>query len=206
MKIFRRVMIVLPEIIIAALLFLLILVLVILLYERRIGKLRENIERERARAQDIGKSIANDLFRQWSETALKDMARQMDQAVRKDYEAKLESWKLEVEDKIRKDAIQRSLRTLTGKVSEEFSPMILSRLMNADMRDFRHLGSPVDFIVFRGLSSGEEDIDVVFLEIKSGSGNSLAERERRVRNAIDGKKVSYQVVNLTDILGNSNRN
>ncbi|MGC8644862.1 MAG: Holliday junction resolvase-like protein [Thermoplasmata archaeon] len=183
------------------LVFILIILVLILYFERNMGRLRVALEQEKTRSHEIAKSEANQLFNQWTETTLKEMTEKMDESIRRDYEAKLESWKIEYEEKIRKDAIQRSLRTLAGKVSEEFSPLILSAKLSADMRDFRHLGSPVDFIVFRGLSSGEDEVDVVFLEIKSGSASSIAERERRVKRAVDMKRVSYQVVNLSDILG-----
>jgi predicted Holliday junction resolvase-like endonuclease len=58
-----------------------------------------------------------------------------------------------------------------------------------DPRDARFLGSPVDFVVFDGLSTGEVR-RVVFVEVKTGSAD-LSSRERRVRDAIRNGRVEW---------------
>jgi predicted Holliday junction resolvase-like endonuclease len=57
-------------------------------------------------------------------------------------------------------------------------------------KDVRFLGTPVDLLVFDGMS--EDDLrEIVFLEIKSG-GSTLTTRERRVRDAVLARRVSWK--------------
>jgi predicted Holliday junction resolvase-like endonuclease len=57
-------------------------------------------------------------------------------------------------------------------------------------KDARFLGTPIDFLVFDGMS--DDDVrEVVFLEIKTG-GSSLTTRERRVRDAVLAGRVSWR--------------
>ncbi|MBP1358277.1 MAG: hypothetical protein JZD40_07340, partial [Sulfolobus sp.] len=37
-------------------------------------------------------------------------------------------------------------------IGEEFAPVFIAEKYNINPKDFRHLGSPVDFIAFKGLS------------------------------------------------------
>ncbi|MEM0127908.1 MAG: Holliday junction resolvase-like protein [Thermoplasmatales archaeon] len=193
-----------PEIIVViliSLIFALTVVALILYYDRKLSTLKTLIEVEKVRSQEIARSQANEMFKEWTGSTLNELTKQLNESLRKEYDAKLESWKLEMEDSIRKDAIQRSLRTVSGKVSEEFSPLFLANTIGADMKDFRHLGSPIDYVVFRGLSDNPGDVSIIFLEIKSGRNNILVEREKRVKKAIDEKRVSYLIVNISDLLG-----
>lgn len=102
---------------------------------------------------------------------------------------------------IRKDAITRSVNTLLGRIGEEFAPLLLADKYQVNPKDFRHLGSPVDYIAFKGLSDDNVDPEVIFIEVKSGKSTSLTERERKVRGAIRNGKVRYEVVSLNDLIG-----
>ena len=58
-------------------------------------------------------------------------------------------------------------------------------------KDARFLGSPVDFVVFDGLSDGGGDVRrIVFVEVKTGDAE-LSTRERRVRDAVRGGQVQW---------------
>lgn len=88
----------------------------------------------------------------------------------------------------RKDAVRRSAAVVAGKVSEHLAPCLGDFPWNP--RDARFLGSPVDFLVFDGLA--EDDVrEIVFLEVKSG-GSTLSARERRVRDAVLARRVSWR--------------
>jgi predicted Holliday junction resolvase-like endonuclease len=128
------------------------------------------------------------------------MRNQITETVKRDYQVQLESWKKQEEKKIREDAIQKSINTLLGKIGEEFSPVLLSNRFGVNLKDFRHLGTPVDFIAFKGLSEDTEEMEVIFLEIKSGETSGLIKRERRVRDAIAGKRVRYELVNINELV------
>jgi predicted Holliday junction resolvase-like endonuclease len=104
-------------------------------------------------------------------------------------QVKLEAWKIEAEEKIRKDAVDKSSAVLSGKVTEHLAPYLPG--FPYDPRDARFLGSPIDLIVFDGMA--ENDVrEIVFLEVKTGS-SSLSTRERRVRDAVEERRVSWRL-------------
>lgn len=96
-------------------------------------------------------------------------------------------WKGWYTRRVRKDAAQRSLAVTTGKVLEQLVPYLPDFPFNP--RDVRFLGSPVDFVVFDGLSEGHVT-RIVFVEVKTG-GAELSTRERRVRDAVADRLVEW---------------
>ncbi len=99
-------------------------------------------------------------------------------------------WALEQETRIRKDAVERSEAVVRGRVTEHLLPFFPGFPYNP--RDARFLGSPVDFVVFSGLSEGGLE-EIVFVEVKSGKSAALSTRERMVRDCVEQKRVRYQV-------------
>ncbi len=97
-------------------------------------------------------------------------------------------WKARYTRAVRQDAVQRSLAVTTGKVYEQLLPYLPDFPFNP--KDVRFLGSPVDFVVFDGLSEGQVS-RVVFVEVKTG-GAELSARERRVRDAVRAHQVEWQ--------------
>lgn len=98
-------------------------------------------------------------------------------------------WKARYTRAIRRDAIRRSLAVVTGKVSEQLVPHFPQ--FPFAPQDARFLGSPVDFVVFDGLSEGEEAVRrIVFVEVKTG-GARVSPREQRIRDAIDRGAVEW---------------
>jgi predicted Holliday junction resolvase-like endonuclease len=92
----------------------------------------------------------------------------------------------------RKDAVERSRHVLTGKVWEQIAPYMPN--FNHNPADARFLGSPVDFVVFEGMS--EKDIKrVIFVEVKSGKSN-LSSQEKNLKSAIESKNVSWEELKL----------
>ena len=87
-----------------------------------------------------------------------------------------------------KDRLKQSRAVLGGLVSEQIAPMLPG--FPFDPGDCRFVGKPVDFIVFKGMS--EKNIsEVIFLEIKSGSSHSLNDQEKKLKETIIAKKVSW---------------
>ncbi|BBG23748.1 Holliday junction resolvase-like protein [Sulfuracidifex tepidarius] len=181
-----------------------ILLLVILYYSKRISELNKRINETQVRAQQQAQQLAQQYFNTWIQQNLQQARLQMEQSIRREYEAQLEEWKQQNEKNIRKDAVLRSVNTLLGRISEEFAPLFLTEKYQVNPKDFRHLGTPVDFIAFKGLSD-DADPEIIFIEIKSGKSSTLSERERRVREAIRKSKVRYEVVNLNDLVGEVQR-
>jgi predicted Holliday junction resolvase-like endonuclease len=111
------------------------------------------------------------------------------------FHLRLERWKRDHTKEARRDAVQRSQAATLGKVYEHLIPYLPDFRWNP--KDARFLGSPVDFLVFDGLSEGHVRA-VVFVEIKTGT-SSLNARERLVRDAVVGRRVEWHQLNLPDV-------
>ena len=96
-------------------------------------------------------------------------------------------WKARYTRAVRQDAVQRSLAVTAGKVYEQLVPYLPDFPFNP--KDARFLGSPVDFVVFDGLSDGHIT-RIVFVEVKTGAAE-LSSRERRVRDAVQEARVEF---------------
>ena len=88
---------------------------------------------------------------------------------------------------LRADAVNRSRASLGGKFSENLSPYFPE--FPYKPTEMRWLGSPVDYIVFKGMDKDVID-EIVFLEIKSGK-SVLTAREKQLKKLIAEKKVSW---------------
>ncbi len=106
---------------------------------------------------------------------------------------------------IRTDAIQMSSTTILGKVGEQLAPLLLFENHNINLKDLRFLGSPIDFIAFKGLEE-EKPEEVVFIEVKSGNSANLTKRERMVKKLIENKKVSWMTFHTKTELNNLSKN
>jgi len=129
-------------------------------------------------------SRARDLYEDWQ-------AREMERQVSERADTLFRTWKLDEEKKIRQDAVKKSEAVIRGKVTEHLIPYFPDFEYNP--KDARFLGTPVDFIIFDGLSEGEMN-KVVFVEVKSGKNGALSQREKLVRECINRGKVSYEII------------
>ena len=96
-------------------------------------------------------------------------------------------WRLRYTSIVRRDAVVRSQAVISGKVHEQLVPYLPSFAYNP--KDVRFLGSPVDLVVFDGLTEGHLR-GIIFLEVKTGRGG-LTGRERLVRDAVQTRKVEW---------------
>ncbi|MBX3722194.1 MAG: hypothetical protein KF713_10185 [Turneriella sp.] len=87
----------------------------------------------------------------------------------------------------RRAALARSRAVIGGNFSEQLAPFFPD--FPFDPTEARFVGKPVDFLVFRGLSSGRVD-SVVFVEVKSGSSR-LNRNESALREAIEARRVEF---------------
>lgn len=129
-------------------------------------------------------SRAREMFESWQ-------AREMERQVSEKAETLFRTWKMDEEKKIRQDAIKKSEAVTRGKVTEHLIPYFPDFEYNP--KDARFLGTPVDFIIFDGLSEGEMN-KVVFVEVKTGKTGALSPREKLVRDCIGRGKVSYEII------------
>ncbi len=98
--------------------------------------------------------------------------------------------------KIRAQAIKGSTAVVKGRVAEQLVPFRPD--FNYNPRDIRFLGSPIDLVVFDGLTEGELK-QVAFVEVKTGNSR-MSKRERQVRDAIHDGRVTFEVFRATPLL------
>lgn len=99
-------------------------------------------------------------------------------------------WKARYTRLLRLDAVQRSQAVTAGKVYEQLVPYLPDFPFNP--KDVRFLGTPVDLVVFDGLSEGAVR-RIVFVEVKTANAD-LSARERRVRDAVNARRVEWSEV------------
>ena len=169
--------------------------------ESSLDKREENLDK---RAEFLEKLEAE---LEEKKTELENIKKTIHESVKKEFEAEFQKWKQEEEEKIRNDAIQRSCSTILGKVGEQLAPLLLFENYGINLKDIRFLGSPVDFIVFKGLYDGNPE-EIIFVEVKSGNSTNLTPRERMVKKLIEEKKVSWKTFHtkteINKILTNNN--
>ena len=111
------------------------------------------------------------------------------------FQLRFERWKRDHTKAARRDAVQRSQAVTLGKVYEHLIPYLPDFRWNP--KDARFIGTPVDFLVFDGLSEGQVRA-IVFVEVKTGT-SSISVRERQVRDAVLGQRVEWHQLNLPDV-------
>jgi predicted Holliday junction resolvase-like endonuclease len=132
-------------------------------------------------------------FHLWKETELSSYKREIADLAIREAAVQLQSWKFESAAAIRQDAIAKSQSVVMGKYSEHLAPYMGH--FEFDPRDARFIGSPIDLVVFDGISGEGEVRAVVFLEIKTGDSN-LSTRQRRVRDAVMNGRVLWKEMRI----------
>lgn len=100
----------------------------------------------------------------------------------------------ERKEKIRKDVLERSRASLKGQLSEQLAPFSGEFEFNAS--DARFLGSPVDYIIFDGVSKGEDEIKVIISDVKTGENAKLTPQQKKIKKAVDNNKVEWKTIRL----------
>jgi predicted Holliday junction resolvase-like endonuclease len=113
--------------------------------------------------------------------------------------AEFQTWKLEAAGEIRKDSVNRSRSTLKGKIAEQMAPVLPDFGFNP--ADARFIGSPVDYIIFDGLTrvadDKEDEIQIVFMDVKKGSG-ALTRTQRLIKQAVEKRAVAWKTMRIPD--------
>jgi predicted Holliday junction resolvase-like endonuclease len=99
----------------------------------------------------------------------------------------------------RRESINRNRSVVAGKVEEHLAPLAPAFFERFNPKDARFLGGPIDFVVFDGLDEGDLRC-VCFVEVKTGSA-ALTQRERRVRDAIQRRDVSFELMRFDSVPG-----
>ncbi len=157
---------------------------------------RANIEAqgmfERWKTVELRKQVAREVA--LSVESIQEKAKNDIQLAHQKARLKFQKWKADETIRIRQDAAARSSAVHVGKVTEHLIPWFLDGAF--DPRDIRFIGSPIDLIVFNGLSAGYVE-SIHFIEMKSGKRPILAPREELVRGAVVAGRIAYSIVHLT---------
>ena len=152
--------------------------------------LKFKISRKISEVEERSREEAQNWLTKWRETDSQKIRENERDVAEQKAEAKFNQWVIDKEEEIRKDSVERSKAVTLGKVAEHLAPFFPGFEFNP--RDAKFLGSPVDFVVFDGLTDGEVK-NVVFIEVKTGSSN-LSTRERKVRDAIEAGNVRWEIL------------
>lgn len=118
------------------------------------------------------------------------------QRAKEDIASFQENFQRTEKQKIRKDTLKRSERVARGFTIENFAPFLQQKYSPTD---FRHLGDPVDYVIYDGLTDVHQGVsdeikEIILLDIKTGQ-SKLNKAQRRIRDAVDSGKVSFQIYN-----------
>ncbi len=132
--------------------------------------------------------VARQEFEMWRQREIATLRQESLEMARREARLEFEQWSRQYEQSVRQDAIQRSQSVTLGKVIEHFVPYLPGFSYNP--KDARFIGSPIDFVVFDGLTDGEIR-KIVFVEVKSGA-SSLTARQRLIRDAVCLGRVEWK--------------
>jgi len=93
----------------------------------------------------------------------------------------------------REDALKRSRSVLKGQISEHLAPFIPE--FKHQPSDARFLGSPIDYIIFDGMSEDAEHLKVYIVDIKTGNSR-LTKRQRKIKEAVEKGRVFFETVRI----------
>ena len=96
--------------------------------------------------------------------------------------------------KAEKEAQDRSRPIIKGLVAEQIVPFLKDFKYNP--ADARFIGAPIDYVIFDGYSDKLEEITVVIADIKTGKRPDLTPSQRKIRNAINEKRVKWETIHL----------
>jgi predicted Holliday junction resolvase-like endonuclease len=94
------------------------------------------------------------------------------------------------EKEIRYDARKRSRTLHMASISEQLAPLLPGFRYNP--KDVQWVGGhgAIDAIVWNGLEAGG-DVEIVFLDVKTGPRAHLTGNQRRIREAVAWKRIAF---------------
>lgn len=129
---------------------------------------------------------------------------QLEGSFRSEYEAKMGEWKaMEMARAIeeeRADAVDTSRAVLRGKIAEQFALLLPGFLSKYNPADARFIGSPINYLIFRRMSKGddsEDPVEIVLLDVKTGKAG-LKGVQKRFEEAVRLKRVSFDILRFDE--------
>lgn len=164
----------------------------------RLKKNLSTLESEEQRHIDEYKKLMGLFLQKNNDIAyLQEKYNGLEEEIKEEYEEKMSTWIAFKEEEIRKDSLKRSRSVIRGQATEHLAPLTMPGL---NIKDFRFLGNPIDYIVFSGASDVTDKVDdvdfekIILLEIKSGKSR-LNKVQRRIRDAVKNGNVEFVIYN-----------
>jgi len=101
----------------------------------------------------------------------------------------IQHWQAEMGE-ARKSAVEQSRAVLGGKFTEQMVPFFPD--FKYDPTEVRFIGSPIDMVVFPGLSTGDPQ-EIVILEVKTGNAQ-LTPAQKKIRQLIENGMVRWDEI------------
>ena len=106
---------------------------------------------------------------------------------------------METKDVFRNEILDKSRAVLKGRIGEQIVPFLEQFKYNPS--DARFIGSPIDYIIFDGYTNVKDEkkdqpITVVLADIKTGKSASLTPEQRKIKKAIEEKRVKWETITL----------
>jgi predicted Holliday junction resolvase-like endonuclease len=93
----------------------------------------------------------------------------------------------------RAEAVKQSGATIRGNVTQHLIPYFPDFPWSP--RDTRFIGTPIDLIIFSGLSEEKELDGIIFVEVKSGKTGALSESQKKVKRYLEnGGRVTFSQI------------
>jgi predicted Holliday junction resolvase-like endonuclease len=192
------------KLIVAGIIILLLIITFVVIsfvnYFKKITRERENrikaqelmLQRNDAELNLIANQRAGYQFELFKNNELEGYKKIMQEAAHQEAMSLYARWIIDEEERLRKDAVTRSMGVNLGKITEHLVPFS-SHLEHFNPRDIRFIGSPVDLMIFDGATEKSDVIDIYFVEIKTGTGQ-LSKKQKAIRDAIDKHRVYWKPV------------
>ena len=166
---------------------------------------KEKVENELKEYLKKFNDLLNQKLEEYKQKDRIQLESQLRQILQQEFTNRFEEWKRKEERKIREDAIKKSTSTILGKVGEHLSPLLIFDQHKINPKDLRFIGTPIDFIAFRGLEEKNyDDLEIIFIEVKTGNRARLTERERAIQKAVMNKSIRWITFNTLEAINNLN--
>lgn len=147
------------------------------------------------KANEKGQALAALQFDKWKTEELKKYIKIIEDSGKEKATAMLNQWLIDEESRIRKDAANRSVRNVLGKVTEHLIPFS-EALKGFNPKDMRFIGSPIDLIIFDGAEElNRDEMTIYFVEVKTGT-SALSKRQQIIKEAIQNRRIKWMRVNM----------
>lgn len=188
---------------ILVILLLVALIITIWKYSSLKSVMKLEIEKHVAEAiADLEKEVAERTLANRQELerwAQEETERRFEEWKRNALQVELEKWRATEEERIRMDAIARSLSTTLGRVSEQIAPLYMLAKLGVNPKDARFIGSPIDFIAFKGLEEGRPE-KILLIDVKTSKTSELTKRQEMIKRLVDDKQVEWVTFNLRELI------